>query len=115
MDGIIVHEECVVRQVPISASIFICAAVVGIAAYMVWLAIDAVKKKNSNYVGTIVLASIELILCLVLLAGIIYKTNLFYRNLVVTISDDVGFNEFTSRYEIISKEGDLYTIREIQD
>lgn len=30
----------------------------------------------------------------------------------VTISDEVGFNEFNARYEIISQDGTIYTIQE---
>ena len=33
----------------------------------------------------------------------------------VTISDEVSMNDFLSRYEIISQEGKIYTVREIND
>lgn len=30
----------------------------------------------------------------------------------VTISDDVGFNEFNEKYKVVEQEGEIYTIRE---
>lgn len=30
----------------------------------------------------------------------------------VTISDDVSFNEFNKKYEVVEQEGEIYTIRE---
>ncbi len=33
----------------------------------------------------------------------------------VTISDEVLMNEFIAKYEIISQEGKIYTVREIND
>ena len=33
----------------------------------------------------------------------------------VTISDEVSMNDFLERYEIISQEGKIYTVREIND
>jgi len=30
----------------------------------------------------------------------------------VTISDDVGFNEFNKKYKVVEQEGEIYTIRE---
>lgn len=33
----------------------------------------------------------------------------------VTISDEVSMNDFLERYEIVSQEGKIYTVREIAD
>lgn len=43
----------------------------------------------------------------------INEYNTFYTNYSVTIDDSVGFNEFHKNYEIVSKNGDVYTVREI--
>lgn len=40
------------------------------------------------------------------------KTHTEYK---VTISDDVNFNEFDHKYEILSQEGKIYTIKERDD
>lgn len=37
------------------------------------------------------------------------KTEIHYQ---VTIDDSVSFNEFYDKYEILEKEGDIYTIKE---
>ena len=39
-------------------------------------------------------------------------TEIDYIEYKVTISDEVGFNEFTEKYEIISQDGKIYTVRE---
>lgn len=31
----------------------------------------------------------------------------------MSVSDEVSFNEFTKKYEIISRNGDVYTVREV--
>ena len=38
-----------------------------------------------------------------------YKNEIYYQ---VTISDEVNFNEFNEKYEIIEQNGLIYTIRE---
>lgn len=40
----------------------------------------------------------------------IYEYNTFHTEYEVTIDDSVGFNEFNSRYEIVSQDGDIYTV-----
>ena len=34
---------------------------------------------------------------------------------MVTISDDVDFNEFNEKYEVVSQDGKLFTVRERQN
>ena len=39
-----------------------------------------------------------------------YEYSTFHTEYRVTIDDSVCFNEFTERYEIISSDGDVYTV-----
>ena len=41
--------------------------------------------------------------------------NKYQKRYEVTISDDVNFYEFTSRYEVVKQEGLIYTIVEKTD
>lgn len=40
---------------------------------------------------------------------------LAYVEYQVTISDEVNFNEFDAKYEILDQEGKIYTVKEKQD
>lgn len=53
------------------------------------------------------------IVCLVMLVHIDYKK--VYTQYKITIDDSVSFNEFNSLYEIISQDGDIYTVVEKQE
>lgn len=41
-----------------------------------------------------------------------HKKPIYGPQQIVIVDDDVNFNEFMDRYEIIKQEGQLYTIRE---
>ena len=41
-----------------------------------------------------------------------YTDTVDYIEYQVTVSDDVNFNEFYSKYEIINQKGKIYTIKE---
>lgn len=44
--------------------------------------------------------------------GLCGEYNTFHTEYEVTIDDSVGFNEFIDRYEIISADGNVYTVIE---
>ena len=46
--------------------------------------------------------------------GLCYEYNTFHTEYKVTIDDSVSFNEFNSRYEIVSQDGDVYTVIEME-
>lgn len=48
----------------------------------------------------------------IIAVGLCYEYNTFHTEYKVTIDNSVGFNEFTNRYEIISNDGDVYTVIE---
>ena len=42
-----------------------------------------------------------------------YKT--FHTEYTVMVNDTVGFNEFYNHYDIISQDGDIYRVKEVND
>ena len=53
---------------------------------------------------------------IVLFFGVIFLFGFFNSNYIeyeVTIDDNVSFIEFTEKYEILEKNGNIYTIKEI--
>lgn len=51
-------------------------------------------------------------LILVIAVGLCDEYNTFHTEYEIIIDDSVGFNEFTDRYEIVSQDGDIYTVIE---
>lgn len=46
------------------------------------------------------------------LGGICRKTDIDYIEYKVTVDDSVSMNEFLNKYEILEKEGKIYTVKE---
>ena len=66
----------------------------------------------SYFIGGAVIGIIIGTLCAALI-GDMAETPIKYTNQYkVTISDEVSMNEFTEKYDIISQEGRIYTVRE---
>ena len=68
----------------------------------VW-AEDAVKKK--------IIAAILSVVCLLSVYGCIYGIYNIKPEYQVLISDDVGYKEFTEKYEVIGVKGKVYTVK----
>lgn len=46
------------------------------------------------------------------LGGICRKTDIDHIEYKVTVDDSVSINEFLNKYEILDKEGKIYTVKE---
>lgn len=115
MDGVTILSEMSVRGVEMWQIIGVTlVGIIGIVAlvrnlvggwqYSVW---------RDNLVLAIIHAG--LILFVVNLVAIVYADyDNVYTSYNVCIDDSVSFNEFNSRYEIISQDGDVYTVIERQ-
>lgn len=114
MNGVIVHTEHIYRDMPISsliAVIVLCAVAIGFATV---LYSEALKKKPAKKWIAHIEMGVVVVLVILLVAAAAYETQVINKEQVVTIDDSVGFNEFFDRYEIISVDGNLYTVREIE-
>lgn len=113
MDGVTILSEMSVREVELWKVI-----IWGImtAVYVVFMILDHVKCwRYLSWLTRIV----EIICILMIFAfmsifeyAFIYGYNTFQTEYEVTIDDSVGFNEFNKRYEIVSQDGDIYTVIE---
>ena len=68
--------------------------------------IIASKERRASY---FVFFGIIAFFCVILFFGF-FKSN--YIEYEVTINDNVSFTEFMDRYEVLDKNGDIYTIKE---
>ncbi len=85
----------------------------GIMAIIIALAclvavIISIKERDFSYVS---LAFLILTVLFSTSAFDKYANRKPYQEYKVTISDDVKFSEFTDKYEIISQEGKIYTVK----
>lgn len=63
-------------------------------------------------ITSIICTLIHCALVLLVAVGLCFEYNTFHTEYIVTIDDSVGFNEFTRQYEIVSQDGDVYTVIE---
>ena len=113
MDGVTILSEMSVRGESLGIVIVWWLLTI---VYVVGMIMDNVE--NWRYFG--LRSKITTILCTLLVSSFIFmigvglcaEYNTFHTEYEVTIDDSVGFNEFNSQYEIISQDGDVYTVIE---
>ena len=90
---------------------FACLAVIVIALVIYILLIT---KPIQDAVVPVLLLSLFTLACMfVSIYGFTHlPENKYQTRYEVTINDDVNFNEFTSKYEVVKQEGLIYTIVE---
>ncbi len=89
-------------------SIFIGAMVIGtIVALIRYRNV----RDESGFFALIPISFISLIFGALLGIGLSEPTK-YETHYEVTISDEVNFNEFNERYEILDQDGKIYTVRE---
>lgn len=113
MEGVIVQTERVYRGVPgiVTAGLMIAAALF-LAIYLLRL-IRYCKKNKSGAVKAITAYVVAAVICVLGSCCLISQSMTIHNYLVITIDDSVSFNEFNKRYEVMSKDGNLYTVREL--
>ena len=109
IDGITVLSESVYRGC--DSKLSFCFAIASLV-----FAIIAIKIFEEDKYGEhpgILLAFVFLFVASVTIACISYRQTMYEApEYKVTISDDVSFNEFNKKYEVVEQEGEIYTIRE---
>ena len=108
MDGVTVLSEQIVGGIGDIISCCIIAVVLGliVAAWGCWI---ADLQDFTFFIAFACLVSIFLIVTGCITNIIPLKT---YSKYKVTISNEVSFNEFNEKYEIINQEGQIYTVKE---
>lgn len=113
MGGVIVHAEHVYREVSLigAAAVLIIASAI-ILALCCAVVTDFKKKASGRWRDLCILVFITI---LGVFGGVlaVCGANEIHKDLIVTIDDSVGFNEFNDRYKIMSQDGNLYTVREL--
>jgi len=109
IDGITILSESVYRGCDSKLGL-------GFAIASLFFAIVAIKIFETDDYGVhlgIFLAFVFLFVISVAISCMSYRQAMYEApEYKVTISDDVGFNEFNKKYEVVEQEGEIYTIRE---
>ena len=97
-----------------SAIVFSFVAVSGIAL-IIYLLLDSKRIKDA-LTPSVIIVLFTLFGIFVSIHGFTHlPENKYQTRYEVTISDDVNFNEFNSKYEIVEQNGLIYTIIEKSD
>lgn len=113
MEGVVIQTERIYRGVPVAiTAILMTAAALFLAMYLLRL-IQFCKKNKNQSVKAVCLYVVFTAVCVVGSCYLVGQTMTIHNDLVVTIDDSVSFNEFYKHYEVVSKDGNLYTVREL--
>lgn len=94
--------------------VFSIIAVSGIAL-IIYLLLDSKRIKDA-LTPSVIIVLFTLLSIFVSIHGFTnLPENKYQTRYEVTISDDVNFNEFTSKYQVVKQEGLIYTIIEKTD
>lgn len=125
MDGVTILSEMSVRGADLSRVIFGVIMVITLSVGCIMFIVNLWGKYDTCYkpttsdkfftiFGIIYAMSFYLFLMLFPISAFVeYGT--FHTEYVVEINDSVGFNEFYNHYDIISQDGDIYTVREVDE
>lgn len=113
MDGVTILSEMSVRGENLGFVItWIILTIVLIASKIadtiIWWHYSELKTKITSIICTVIVCGLPLMIAV----DLCRSYNTFHTEYKVTIDDSVGFNEFTSRYKILSNDGDVYTVRD---
>ena len=125
MDGVTILSEMSVRGTDLPRVIVSVIAIVAfslgciVAPVNIWRDYKAfyapiISDKILTIFYIIFVISFSLFLMLFPISAFVeYGT--FHTEYVVEVNDSVGFNEFYNHYDIISQDGDIYTVREVDE
>ena len=96
------------------AVVFTCIAIAGIA--LIIYILHDLKRIKEAFVPSVIVILFTLCCMIASICGFIHlPENKYQTRYDVIISDDVNFNEFNSRYEVVKQNGLIYTIVEKTD
>jgi len=108
IDGVTVLSESVRHT---TDSMWFWGIVVAIVIILAISAVDFGELEFEGFAAMLAFCGV-----LIIIAFYIWKaTSYEYTEYKVTVSDTVGFNEFNDRYSVVSRDGNIFTIKERSD
>lgn len=117
MDGVTILSEVSCRGADLYQVIGgLCGAVVILLA-IISSTVELLREKGwwivKGILSSFALFVVSIFLLLVIALCSEYRT--FHTEYEVIVDDSVGFNEFYNYYDIIYRDGDIYTVREADE
>ena len=113
MDGITIVEQLMYRGIEIGGLIAILFIITSLSILYLVIGIIIYRRTDKSTKITIRYCSIiTIIINVIIWYCLIDSYNNIHVEYKVIIDDSVGFNEFYEKYEIISINGNIYTIAE---
>jgi hypothetical protein len=113
MDGITILSEMSVRGEDLWIVIAWWLLTIVYIACCIWDNVERWRYSEwCTRIVSIICALMVSSLILMIAVGLCVEYSTFHTEYEVTIDDSVGFNEFTDRYKIVSKDCDVYTVIE---
>lgn len=113
MDGVTILTTHVYREMDLFSSIF-CSILLFIFFVILCVGFCLLfSDSNHSTLINIFIVLLNLVIYLAIELTVYNNYQTIYTDHIVVIDDSVNFNELTDKYEIISKDGDLYTVREM--
>ena len=113
MNGITIIEEHLCRVVKlgplIGIGIFITLSVCGVLAFYYW---TSKYSDDSDKKAARVCSILIIIIYIITLVVQINGYNETHMEYTVTVNDNVSFNDFHKKYEIVSIDGNEYRVKE---
>ena len=113
MSGVIIQAEKVYSDMSVFGATVLAALFATAMFALIYATVSEFKEKASGRWSTLLLSVLFLLFGAVVCRGSFDAVNTIHTDLIVTVDDTVGFNEFNDRYMILSRNGDLYTVREL--
>lgn len=117
MEGVTILTEHLCRPINGGTAIFVGLFAIVLLIGAIFFSREIYRKTTKTWKHKLVFG---LGIALIVLIGIAGLTSIYFNyadthiEYVVTIDDSVGFNEFFDKYEIVSQDGQLYTVKEIE-
>lgn len=108
MEGVTILAES--SGMPLGLRIFLIALTVAFYAVFVIMVVFAFKDSDTSwvYVGA---PSLIIAICLtIMISSAFYKDS--HKTYKVIIDDNISFNDFIEKYEIVDQDGQIYEVRE---
>jgi ABC-type xylose transport system permease subunit len=114
MSGVeILNQTIVYEQTTSFIPVIICGSVGIIVGFLIGY-FEAYEFVD-GFLGAFAGIFIGVLIGLILSVGTTKTTDkIDYIKYQVTISDEVNFNEFCDKYEILKQEGKIYTVKEVE-
>lgn len=110
MDGVTVLSEYTVAKMSLLECILISVLSLMLIIYGIWLVVNTIRSTESK-IGLVIFTIVLIAALVTNIVMAIFQANASCVEQKVTIDDSVSYTKFVEHYEVISQDGDIFTVR----